>query len=93
VFAGLERCPLCIMLDGVACAHKAECRKASKPLTAFETGRAETSSPLWVYCRLLHPQISIKGVVHFLKKTFVDNLLTPMPSKMSMSFFLQSKRN
>jgi len=27
------------------------------------------------------------------KKTFVDNLLTPMSSKMSMSFFLQSKRN
>jgi len=28
-----------------------------------------------------------------LKKTFADNLLTPMSSKMSMSFFLQSKRN
>jgi len=27
------------------------------------------------------------------KKTFADNLLTPMSSKMSMSFFLQSKRN
>jgi len=26
-------------------------------------------------------------------KTFADNLLTPMSSKMSMSFFLQSKRN
>jgi len=25
------------------------------------------------------------------KKTFADNLLTPMSSKMSMSFFLQSK--
>jgi len=31
----------------------------------------------------------IKGVVHFKKKTFADNLLTPMSSKMSMSFFLQ----
>jgi len=37
--------------------------------------------------------ITFKGVVHFLKKTFADNLLTPMSSKMSMSFFLQSKRN
>jgi len=27
------------------------------------------------------------------KKTFADNLLTPMSSKMSTSFFLQSKRN
>jgi len=27
------------------------------------------------------------------KKTFADNLLTPMSSKMSMSFFLQWKRN
>jgi len=37
----------------------------------------------------------LKGVVHFKKKkkTFADNLLTPMSSKMSMSFFLQSKRN
>jgi len=35
----------------------------------------------------------IKGVVHFKKKTFADNLLTPVSSKMSMSFFLQSKRN
>jgi len=36
-----------------------------------------------------------KGVVHFKKKkTFADNLLTPMSSKkMSMSFFLQLKRN
>jgi len=33
-----------------------------------------------------------KGVVHF-QKTFADNLLTPMSSKMFMSFFLQSKRN
>jgi len=33
-----------------------------------------------------------KGVVH-LKKTFADNLLTPMSSKMFMSFFLRSKRN
>jgi len=35
----------------------------------------------------------IKGVVHFQKKTVADNLLTPMPSKMSVSFFRQSKRN
>jgi len=34
-----------------------------------------------------------KGVVHVLKKTFADNLLTPMSSKMFMSFYLQSKRN
>jgi len=27
------------------------------------------------------------------KKTFVDNLLTPMSFKMSTSFFLQVKRN
>jgi len=27
------------------------------------------------------------------KKTFADNLLTPMSPKMSTSFFLQSKRN
>jgi len=27
------------------------------------------------------------------EKTFADNLLTPMSSKMSMSFFLQLKRN
>jgi len=27
------------------------------------------------------------------KQTFADNLLTPMSSKMSTSFFLQSKRN
>jgi len=27
----------------------------------------------------------LKGVVHFSKKTFADNLLTPMSSKMSMS--------
>jgi len=26
------------------------------------------------------------------KKTFADNLLTPMSSKMSMSFFLSSKK-
>jgi len=36
--------------------------------------------------------LPIKGDVHFKKKTFVDNLLTPMPSKMSMSFFLQLKK-
>jgi len=35
----------------------------------------------------------LKGVVHFKKTTFVDNLLAPMSSKMSTSFFLQSKRN
>jgi len=34
-----------------------------------------------------------KGVVRFKRKTFADNLLTPMSSKMSMSFFLHSKRN
>jgi len=37
----------------------------------------------------------LKGVVHFKKKnkkkTFADNLLTPMSSKMSFSFSLQSK--
>jgi len=34
---------------------------------------------------------TVKGVVHFKKKkTFADNLLTPMSS---MSFFLQLKRN
>jgi len=27
------------------------------------------------------------------KKTFADNLFTPMSSKISISFFLQSKRN
>jgi len=32
-----------------------------------------------------------KRLVHFLKE-IADNLLTPMSSKMSMSFFLQSKR-
>jgi len=35
----------------------------------------------------------VKGVVHFKKKTFADNSLTPMSSKISMSFFLQLKRN
>jgi len=30
---------------------------------------------------------------HLKKCTFADNLLTPMSSKMSMSFFLQSKQN
>jgi len=34
----------------------------------------------------------LKGVVNF-KKAFAENLLTPMTSKMSTSFFLQSKRN
>jgi len=43
------------------------------------------------FCTFIRDQI--KGVVHFLKKTFAGNLLTPMSSKMSMSFFLQSKRN
>jgi len=37
---------------------------------------------------------ALKGVVHLKKKkTFADNLLTPMSSKISMSFFLQSERN
>jgi len=37
---------------------------------------------------------TLKRVVHFKKKTtFPDHLLTPMSSKMSMSFFLQLKRN
>jgi len=37
----------------------------------------------------------LKGVVHLKKKkkTFADNLLAPMSSKIFMSFFLQSKRN
>jgi len=40
------------------------------------------------------PLDNIKAVVNFVKKkTFADNLLTPMSSKMSVSFFLQSKRN
>jgi len=44
--------------------------------------------------KIKYKQINVKGVVHFYKKkTFADNLLSPMPSKMSMSFFLQSKRN
>jgi len=45
--------------------------------------------------KYVHVQIAnLKGVVHFKKKkTFADNLLTPMSSKMSMSFFLQLKRN
>jgi len=34
--------------------------------------------------------LPIKGDVHFKKKN--NNLLTPMPSKMSMSFFLQLKK-
>jgi len=33
-------------------------------------------------------RVKFKGVVHFKKKTFADNLLAPMSSKMSMSFFL-----
>jgi len=33
-----------------------------------------------------------KGLIHF-SKTFPDNLLTHMSSKISMSFFLQSRRN
>jgi len=33
------------------------------------------------------------GVVHSKKNIFADNLLAPMSSKMSTSFFLQSKRN
>jgi len=31
--------------------------------------------------------------LYFEFSTFADNLLMPMSSKMSMSFFLQSKRN
>jgi len=42
---------------------------------------------------LTHIQIKIEGVVHFKIKTFADNLLTPMSSKISMSIFLQLKRN
>jgi len=39
-------------------------------------------------------KVTMKGVVHFKKKKmYADNLLTPMSSKMSISFFLQSKRN
>jgi len=59
----------------------------------IEGGREICSFPL-----LLHLSVDIKnrtcyfkGVVHFKKKTFADYLLTPMLSKMSMSFFLQSK--
>jgi len=38
--------------------------------------------------------VNLKGVVpFFLKKTFADYLLSPMSFKMSMFFFLQSKRN
>jgi len=36
-------------------------------------------------------EITFKGVVHFLKKTFADNLLTPMLSKLSTSFFFSRK--
>jgi len=36
--------------------------------------------------------MDIKGVVHFKKKTFADNLLALMSSKMSMSFNLQFSR-
>jgi len=36
---------------------------------------------------------TLKGVVHFKKKFFIDNLLTLMSSKMPMSFFLRSKIN
>jgi len=49
----------------------------------FETIECYTS-----HCNL---KMNIKGVVHF-KKTFADNLLTPMSSKMSMSFFLHLKK-
>jgi len=37
--------------------------------------------------------IAIHFLVHFKKKTFADNLLAPVSSKMSTSFFLQLKRN
>jgi len=36
-------------------------------------------------------KIYFKGVVHLKKKTFADNLLTPMSSKISISFFLSRK--
>jgi len=32
------------------------------------------------------------STLKYSSKTFADNLLTPMSSKMSMSFFLQSKK-
>jgi len=41
------------------------------------------------HCSHLFLYETVKGVVHLKKKTFADNLLTPMSSKMSMSFFLQ----
>jgi len=48
---------------------------------------SQTALKYWI-------ELPVKGVVHFKKKkTFADNLLTPMSSKISMSFFLQSKRN
>jgi len=36
---------------------------------------------------------TLKGVVQFFLKNVADNLLTTMSSKISMSFFLQSKIN
>jgi len=50
------------------------------------------TSILWLIFSFSHLK-TLKGVVHFKKKTFADNLLTPISPKMSMSFFLQSKRN
>jgi len=47
---------------------------------------------LYSISTIMSKESLLKGVVHF-KKTFANNLLTPMSSKMSTSFFLQSKRN
>jgi len=46
-----------------------------------------------ILCTFNERVLYVKGVVHFQKKIFADNLLTPMSFKMSISFFLQSKRN
>jgi len=59
-------------------------------VSIFEHVLSHCSQSLVAY-RLV---FTVKGVVHFKKKkTFADNLPTPMSSKMSMSFYLQSKRN
>jgi len=44
---------------------------------------------LFEYKHILYAEGVLKGVVHFKKK----KILTPMSSKMSTSFFLQSKIN
>jgi len=59
----------------------------------FWVGLTRVLAQLPVFSLFLWFLQLMKGVVHFLKKTFADNLLTPMSSKMSTSFFLQSKRN